>query len=135
MFREALPNRSVPSSGNIKGRLASERRRMEGLGGHAADDADETNPVSALVHLRNVLKSLPKNVRYRIVSLDIGPDLVYVKGEAPGGVEADRLAEALRRTGRYEVDVPGTRGLKGTGVSFQFAARPRFGPMARKAGE
>jgi hypothetical protein len=116
----------VPPS--IKGRLASEKRRLEGLGGQAAGEAlAAVQPISALTQLRDVLASLPSDVRYRILDLSIEPDLVRLDGQARGHAEADRLAAALRQSGRFDVEPPKTQLLKEGGVSFLFTAKPRAG--------
>ena len=124
VFKAALPDQRVPAS--IKGRLLSERRRLEGIGGQAAGDAlAAIKPVSALAQLRGVLGSLPADLRYRILDLSIQPDLVRVDGQARGHGEAERLATALRRSAAYDVEDPKTQALKEGGVSFLFTAKPR----------
>jgi hypothetical protein len=125
VFREAMPGQPVP--GSIKGRLASERRKLGGPSGQPSDEAQAAamQPLSALAQLRDVLKSLPANLRYRILDLSIQPDLVRVEGEAQSHAEAESLAASLRQSGIYDVDPPKTQALKEQGVSFIFSATPR----------
>ncbi len=135
VFKEALPNQRVP--GSVRNRLVSERRKLADLGGPSAPDSgtQAAAAVSALEHLRRVLASLPKDLRYRILDLNIQPDLIRVDGEALSHVEAERLAVALRDTGLYEVEPPKTQALKDHGVSFLFTAKPRPGLTAVREAE
>lgn len=131
LFKQALPEQRVPATG-VKQRLASEYRQLAGVGGHADEAlaADELRPVSALYQMWQVLDALPEDVRYRIVDLDVRPDRVRVDGQARSHGDAERLAVALRATGRYEVDAPKTQALREEGVSFVFQARRRSGDTA-----
>ncbi|MFO8014765.1 MAG: GspL/Epsl periplasmic domain-containing protein [Phycisphaerae bacterium] len=122
VFRKVLPDQRVP--GSVKGRLGSERRKLEGLGGHASDEATAPS-VSALVHLREVLGRLPKDIRYRILDLNVQPDRIRIDGQARSHAEAERLAVALRESEWYDVQPPKTEALKDRGVSFLFTAEPR----------
>ncbi len=124
VFREALPDQRVPR--NPPRRLASERRKLAGLGGQAAgaDRAGTAFATSALTHLRNVLASLPAGLRFRILDLSIQPDLLRVDGQARNHVEAERVSVALRKRGGYAVKPPKTQALRGKGVSFLFTAEP-----------
>jgi hypothetical protein len=125
VFKSALPNQHVSPS-VVKGRLLSERQRLEGLSGQAAEDASEEalRAVSALVHLREVLSRLPADLHYRILDLTIQPDLIRVAGQARSHAEAEKVVIGLRQSGKYEVDSPRTQALKESGVSFSFAAKP-----------
>ena len=123
VFRKVLPDQRVPAG--VKGRLASERRKLEGLGGHASDEAIALQSVSALAHLREVLGRLPTNLRYRILDLNVQPDRIRIDGQARSHAEAERLAVALRESDWYDVQPPKTEALKDRGVSFLFTAEPR----------
>ena len=136
VFREALPDQRVPGV-SIKRRLLSERRKLAGLGGRAMEGEDEGPTVrapSALEHLYGVLESLPADLRFRVLVLNIQPDLVRMEGQARSHADADRIAAALRATGRYQVAPPETRALKDRGVSFEFAAHPRIQLSGREDG-
>jgi hypothetical protein len=123
VFRDVLPDQRVP--GSVKARLVSERRKLEGLGGRASDEAVAMQSTSALVHLREVLSRLPGNVPYRILDLSIQPDRIRVDGQARSHAEAERLAVALRQSEQYDVQPPKTEALKERGVGFLFTAEPR----------
>lgn len=124
LFRTVLPGERPPAS--VRRRLLSEKRRLEGLGGAAAQQtlAEAVNPVSALVHLEAVLASFPETGVYRLRELRIGPEAVRLEGEARGYRQAERLAERLGETGRYVVGAPETRAAGEGRVRFTLTARP-----------
>jgi hypothetical protein len=124
VFRRAVPGQSVPL--NVPARLASERRRLAGVGGAVeAGGAEAVRTESALVHLRNILQALPRDTRFRILDLNIQPDRITVIGQARSFVEAERLTVDLRKSGRYQVPPAETRVLAERGVRFEFTARPK----------
>ncbi len=133
-FREAMPNQRLPDAGNIKGRLLSERQKLAGLTGLAAGRAGGPGieSVSALVRLHDVLSRMPSDVRYRILELSIQADRIRIDGEAPTHGDADRVAAALRQSGRYDVELPKKQALKDGGVSFLFVAKPHAVSAAEK---
>ena len=135
LFRSAMPNQRVP--GNVRARLASEHRRLAGMGGQAVDDgkASTALPVSALVHLRQVLSILPTDVPYRILELSIQPDLIRIDGEARTYSEAEGVAVTLRKSTGYEIEPPKTQAIKGGGVSFVFTAKPRTEVAGQRKGD
>ncbi len=124
--KEALPGQPVPRAG-ARGRLLSEKRKLAGIGGHESDASvsEAAASTSALEHLRQVLGSLPTDVRYRILDLNIQPDFIRLDGQARSHAEAEGVAIAVRQSGRYEVQPPKTQALRQGGVSFLFTARPR----------
>ncbi len=134
VFQQAMPDAKRVPVEFMARRLDSERRKLAGVGGKATEDVDpaELHPTSALAHLRGVLAHLPGDVRYRVLDLQIRPDLVRVDGEAQSHVEAERVAVALRQSGAYTVEQPKTERLKGRGVSFLFHARPAEASLAAK---
>lgn len=123
---------AAQSTSNIKGRLLSERRKLAGLGGVAAGGTSPAaiQPISALEHLRRVLQSLPRELRFRVLDLSIQPDLIRVDGQALSHAEAEQIAGAVRQTGLYEVEPPKTESLRERGVSFVFTAKPMASPAA-----
>jgi hypothetical protein len=124
LFEETL-EQSAPRRG-IKSRMISERRKLAGLGGQASGDhgQQELKDRSALVHLYNVLRVIPRDQRYRLLELRISPETIRVDGEARSYAKAEQLAVALRETGAYEVAAPETESLRDRGVSFLFSAKP-----------
>ncbi len=130
VFGGVMDDQRVP--GNPRMRLAQEAKRLAGLGGQEAGP-DAAAPTSALEHLRHVLEALPRDVRFQILDLDLRPDLLRVEGRARSHTEAERVANALRQAGRYDVEPPSTAVLKGGQVRFDFTARPR-GPGDGKGG-
>ena len=135
LFRSAMPNQHVP--GNVRARLASEHRRLAGMGGQAVDEGKLSTamPVSALVHLRQVLSILPTDVPYRILELNVQPDLIRIDGEARTYSEAEGVAVALRKSTGYEIEPPKTQAIKGGGVSFVFTAKPRSEVTGQRKGD
>jgi len=132
VFKDTLPTQRVPGGG-IKRRLLSERRKMAELSGQSLDEsaAKPLKTVSALWRLRDILKNLPKGVRYRILDWSIQPDQIRISGQARSHAEAEQIVSSLRQSGLYEVDPPETRALGERGVSFEFVARPSS-PRASK---
>lgn len=134
VFRQTLPDqRRVPA--NIRGRLESEYRRVLGLGGGeggGSGDATDDQACSALDQLADILEHLPGDIRFRILDLDIRPDMVRIDGQARSHAEAERLAVALRDAGTFAVDPPKTSALRDGGVGFMFTARrAEAGGLAR----
>lgn len=123
-FREAVPDQRPPI--DILGRMRSEYRKLAGIGGETldADTSAAALPASALVHLRNVLASLPGQMRFRILEVEIGPEGVSVRGQAKSYADAERIAAALRDTQLYAVEMHETQRLGEEGVSFRFTATP-----------
>lgn len=130
-FRTALPDQPVPTVGVLQ-RMGSEYRKLAGVGGQASDEqtAGQLRRVSALRQLQVVLDALPDDLRYRLLDVSIQPDRVRLDGQVRQHADAERLAVALRRTERYDVDSPKTQSLRGDGVGFVFIARPRLGDLA-----
>ena len=134
LFKEVMPNQPVP--GSIKDRLGSERRKLVALGGQADEGgaAGVGQQVSALVRLRDVLKALPGQGRYRLLDLNIQPDLIRLEGQVQNHADADVVAAGLRQSGLYDVEPPKTQALKERGVGFAFTAIPRLDGGLPKAG-
>lgn len=124
VFRQAVPDQRPP--GDVLGRMRSEYRKLAGLGGETLDDTAAANarPTSALVHLRNVLANLPTDFRFRILSMDIEPGGIDIRGEAKSYAQAESIANRLRDTGLYSVEMHESQTLRDEAVSFHFTARP-----------
>jgi hypothetical protein len=136
IFNATMPNQRVPRGGIIKRRLVSEQRKFADLSGQVADGQPDELLLraDALTDLYRVLSALPKDLRFRILDLGVEPDLVRLDGQALSHGEAERIATALRQTGRYDVEPPKTQALKEGGVSFIFTARPRAAASDLAAG-
>lgn len=125
LFKAAFADQPVPPAGTIKRRLASEQRRLVDLGrGSSPGDGQHTAP-GALDQLRLILTHLPADQRFRILDLDIKPELIRVDGEARSHLEAEQLAMALRDSNAYQVEPPNTDALDDKRVSFLFTGRVR----------
>ena len=110
IYKSALPGQRVP--GSVLGRVASERKKLAGLGGETLDaPAPGKRSSSALDQLRTVLSSIPVEGRFRILELSVAPELVRIGGQARSHADAERLSVALRETGSYEVDPPKTQAI------------------------
>jgi len=123
--------RNVTGSGraptDVRMALLREQRKLAGLRGQAGDATSRTviEFDSALLHLHRVLSALPRDLRYRVLDLNIQPNVISLDGEARSHAEADRLSVALRASGQYDVDPPKTQALRERGVRFTFSAKPR----------
>lgn len=144
VYKQAFPDaRRVPPVG-VHNRMVSELRKLEGVGGQAANratdrDAEPLHPTPALTHLHAVLSALPSNqpesMRYQIQSLSIQPGKVRVDGRAISSVVPEQLANALRQTGRYDVDPPSPRLLGDASWGYDFEARPIAQPQTQTPAE
>ncbi|MBI1335787.1 MAG: hypothetical protein GC164_02365 [Phycisphaera sp.] len=126
LYKKTFPDqRRVPAY--IAGRMESEMRRYEGLGGAAMNTKDDIplQLTPALDQLATVLQFLPANVRYRITDISIDTREVRVEGMAKSFADAEKIAIALRASGWYDVDAPRTQTLKQDVVSFAFTAKRR----------
>ncbi len=134
VFKQAIPDQRVPT-GNIRGRLVSEQRKLAGLSGQAETGLQQGTSANALQHLLQVLASVPRDLRVRILELSVEPGVVRVDGEARSHSDAERLATVVRQTGWYEVEPPRTQVLREQGVGFSFTAKPRVSLAVSQRGE
>ncbi len=134
VFKEALPGQRVPV-GNIRGRLVSEQRKLAGLSGQAETGLQEGAVDHALVHWQQVLGSVPRDLRVRVLEMSIESGVVRLDGEARSHSDAERLATVIRQTGWYEVEPPRTQVLREQGVGFSFTAKPKVSVAVRERGE
>ena len=81
-----------------------------------------------------MLKALPGQGRYRLLDLNIQPDLIRLEGQVQNHADADVVAAGLRQSGLYDVEPPKTQALKERGVGFAFTAIPRPDGGLPKAG-
>ncbi len=135
IFREALPDQTPPL--DVSGRMESELRRLTGLRGSQSEGevASAANQTSAMVHLRNVLAQLPRDIRFRIERLEIGAEEIRVEAQGRSFAEADQVALSLKDSGLYRVEMHETNALGEGKVAFSFSARPEEGFTAARGGE
>ena len=120
LFASAFPEQKAPPMlPGIKGRLESEAKRLAGLSG-AATELPEQN--SALVALYEVLKALPKDLRYRILEVRIAGNQVYLDGQVRSHGDAESIATALRERAHLRVEAPRTQLMKDQAVGFTLSA-------------
>lgn len=113
LFQRLFPNQGNP--GLVRPRLESEEQRLLGLGGEAGD---LPNQPSAMVLLHQALNRLPTELRFRILSLRLSENRLYIEGQARTHGDAERLAAALRSNGGFRVEPPRTELLSAGGVAF-----------------
>jgi hypothetical protein len=132
IFREALPDQRPPL--DVPGRMQSELRKLGGMRGSQGDGqvASAANQTSAMVHLRNVLAQLPRDIRFRIERLEIRPEEIRVEAQGRSFAEADRVALSLKDSGLYRVEMHETNALGEGKVAFSFSARPEEGFAAAR---
>ncbi len=116
---------TLPDGANIRARMVSEERRLAALSGVAGNDASALFPPrSTLVILADTLKSLPRNIRYRLLDIRLSSNDLVLNGETRTHSDVDAIAQGLRSIGGYAVDAPHseTRG-DNRGVTFTVAAQ------------
>jgi hypothetical protein len=116
LFQRLFPKERVPVA--IHSRLQNEFARLKGVRGERAD-LPETLPFLAV--LEPLLKSLPADLRYRILEMRIDNGQLYLVGQVRTHGDADRIAGALRGAG-LEVGSPNTSRLEREGVEFRISA-------------
>lgn len=122
-FRTLYPGVPVPI--DVLGRLTAEARRMRGLSGDDANASQYSSDHfrSALDEMVNVLRSLPSEMRFRILELKVDRESVFIEGEARSHADAEAIAIAIRRGAALEVEAPRTEQRAGSpGVAFTLAA-------------
>lgn len=114
VFESLFEGHRIP--GAVLTRLRSERAKFASLSG---GDASVGAAVSdAIEKLAEVLASLPADLRFRILELNIGQESIRIEGQARSHGDAEKLTSALRATGSYEVDPPRTQTQPQGEVSF-----------------
>jgi len=120
---------AAPVGSNIKARLVSEDRRLSALSGTVSrttngEPAALAQPRSALLMLADTLKSLPGDIRFRVLDLALSPQGMQLQGEARSHGDADALVNGLRGIGGYAVDPPHSQTRSdGGGVAFTITAQ------------
>jgi hypothetical protein len=101
-------------------RLASERVRIEGLTqSRTAEPAVAGCPLDAL---REVVTHLPQDVRIMLASIQVNEQQLILRGQTTEHREAERIADAVNKTGQFEARSPRTNRLKNGGVEFAIYA-------------
>jgi hypothetical protein len=75
---------------------------------------------SALIPLLNILRSLPKNVRYRFPEIRIEQNTIRLDGQLQVHGDAELVATALE-DGGFAVETPGTQQTGGSGVAVRLS--------------
>jgi len=137
LYLQALPGRIVPS--NPAYRLESEVRQLVAITGQ---DASQPQLFSGLEILYEVMRRLPRKLRYRITEIRIDQDRLLLQGEARSHSQADILASALRTQSGFSIEPPRTEQLRTTGVSFTLTSQvepdhddPEESDLSSPAGE
>jgi hypothetical protein len=116
LFQTLFPNERVPVA--IHSRLQNELSRLKGMRG---EQSDLPESLSFLTVLQPLLRSLPNDLRYRILEMRIENGQLYLVGQVRAHGDADRIAGALRGAG-LEVKSPNTNRLEREGVEFRISA-------------
>jgi len=116
LFEETMPDQPMPVG--VRARLKSELLKLAGAtGDDSIPQVDSVPPV-----LANLLRSLPKDIRYRLVDIRITEGRrVVLSGEVRSHGDVDSIAAHLRRGG-FRVDQPQSQAMSRGGVSFSLDA-------------
>lgn len=117
IFRTLFPDLPVPVG--IGGRLESEYAKLRGLRG---ENSDVPEQVPAVQLIERLLRSLPSDLRYRILEVRVEQGRLYLVGHVREHGDADRIADELRKT-QLTVDPPSTHRLPQQGVEFRISAQ------------
>ena len=112
-FQEALPEQTLQSG--FRNRLESEYKKMSA---QRENTTDLPQRESALIPLLNILRSLPKNVRYRFPEIRIEPNTIRLDGQLQVHGDAELVATALE-DGGFAVEAPSTQQTGSSGVSVR----------------
>jgi type II secretory pathway component PulL len=117
VFERLFPGQRIPVA--VHARLESELGRLKGVRGEGGE-----LPVSIpfLSLLGPVLKTLPADLRCRILEVRVENGQLDLVGQVRAHSDADRIAEALRGAG-FVVPSPNTNRFEKAGVEFRISAR------------
>jgi len=119
VYHRAFPNSQAPP--NVRSRLQSEVKRLEGLRGTAGAIPDQPSAFDAF---SQVVAGVPEALRLRIVDIRIDPTGIQIEGQARSHADAEKLSQAIRASGRYVLDPPRTEQLVKGGIGFTLTGRP-----------
>jgi len=116
LFEDTMPGQRMPVG--VRARLKSELMMLSGAtGDDSIQQLDSVTPV-----LANLLRSLPKDVRYRLVDIHIKEGRhVVLTGEARSHGDVDSIAAHIRQGG-FRVEPPPSDIMATGGVSFSLDA-------------
>jgi hypothetical protein len=114
-FREALPDQTLQTG--FRSRLESEFTKMSALRENTASLPDRE---SALIPLLNILRSLPKTVRYRFPEIRIEQNTIRLDGQLQVHGDAELVATALE-DGGFAIEPPSTQQISGGGVAVRLS--------------
>ena len=121
LFTQTFPGQPEPAS--VLRRMESRLRELRGLRGMEEGIHTEAGSASALVLLHEFLARLPNEMRFGILELRVGEDVVSVRGQCRTHGDADSVAAKLRTGGRLKVEPPRTEQMREKGVTFALRAR------------
>jgi type II secretion system protein L len=124
VYAELFPGQSLPAG--VALRLASERRRLEGL--TLAGQPADAQPGSALELLRAIIAALPTDVQVDLQEIRIEGSAITLRGRTRDHPQAERLAAALNKLDSLQCASPRTDRLKEGGVQFFVSAQRRSAP-------
>lgn len=124
LYQRLFPKEHVPVA--MHARLQSELVRLKGVRG---ERSDLPQAIPFLTVLEPLLRTLPADLRYRLLEVRIEHGQLYLVGQVRAHGDADRIAEALRSAG-LEVSSPNTNRLEKEGVEFRISAH-----LVRTAGK
>ncbi len=107
-------------------RMASELVRLKGLtrqGGPGSESVSES--LKALPVLRNVVASLPPDVRVMLIDARIDAKQMTLRGQTAAHRDAERIVEAINRVPGLSARPPRTTRLDRGGVEFSIIAAVR----------
>jgi hypothetical protein len=131
VYARLFPGQPAPTG--VALRLASERRRLEGL--TLADDSGQLERVDALETLRAVVAALPTDLRLDLQEIRIeGADLM-IRGRTRDHQQAERLAAAIDAVDDVHCAAPRTDRHRAGGVQFFMHAQRAEGPRAGGEGK
>lgn len=119
VFMESFPEQPPPAG--VALRLASERRRLEGLTMAGGDT--ETHRADALQALRTLTAALPADVRVDLQELRVESRNLTLRGRCRDHRQAERLAVAIDQLAEFSCPAPRTHRLDDGGVQFFLSAR------------
>jgi type II secretory pathway component PulL len=117
VFERLFPGQGVPVA--VHARLESELGRLKAVRGEGGQLPES---IPFLTVLEPLLRTLPADLRSRILELRVENGQLYLVGQVRAHSDADRIAEALRGAG-FVVPSPNTNRFEKVGVEFRISAR------------
>ncbi len=98
IWMHTFPDHAVPS--DIPMRLASEKKRLEGLAGKASGIPQYN---SALAMFRSVIASMPDYIDISLKDINITQDKVVITGQTKNFTMVEHLTNALDKSGHFQM--------------------------------